>query len=472
MRTFLPPVSAFFAALASVHAATDNQKPLVSFPGDTAIIPEWSLQSATRVSPDITGLSKSGADVSSWYRMGPRGTVMAALLENGVYDQSSLFFSENMMALEGDPIFQAPWLYRAEFAVNPGEGHYFALKTHGVTSEADMYVNGVRIASREEQRGSYGGRVYNLTDVLEPGTNCILIQAYPTDYRRDFALGFADWNPYPADNGTGVWRHVELSQTGAVSMSPLRVLIGLPKPGADGMVDVMLRTKLDNQAQKTLRATVKGTISAPNGTGAIFFTKSVQLNPRENQTVSILVPIRNPQIWWPARWGEQPLYTVHANALVQVGDELVLSDAISPRAFGIRHVSATVNDHNDTVFSVNGWPFQVLGAGYAPDMFLRFDADRVATIFRYMLDMGLNTVRLEGKQEHPELYDLADKMGLMVLAGWECCDKWEGWEVPELNPSYQTALTSKPSTTRMPTVRNGKKTTIQSLAPRCSTRRK
>jgi exo-1,4-beta-D-glucosaminidase len=42
--------------------------------------------------------------------------------------------------------------------------------------------------------------------------------------------------------------------------------------------------------------------------------------------------------------------------------------------------------------------------------------------------MGLNTVRLEGKQEHPYLYSLADEMGLMIMAGWECCDKWEGWE--------------------------------------------
>lgn len=441
MRTLFSQVGALFLVVASVHAATDNQKSLVSFPGDTAFIPEWSLQSANRVAGDITGLSKSGVNVSSWYRMSSRGTVMAGLLANGVYDEASLFFSQNMKSLADDPVFQASWLYRAEFVAKPGEGHYFALKTHGVTPEADIYVNGVLIASHNEQRGSYGGRVYNLTGILVSGTNCILIQAYPTDYRRDFALGFADWNPYPADNGTGIWRHVELSQTGDVSMSPLRVLINFPKPGAD-TVDVRLRTKLENHALKTLRATVKGTISAPNGTEATFFTHSAELNPLEIKAVSIPVSIRDPQIWWPGRWGQQPLYTVHANTVVQVGDENALSDATSPQTFGIRHVSMMVNDHNDTAFSVNGWPFQALGAGYAPDLFLRFDEDRVATIVRYMLDMGLNTVRLEGKQEHPELYDLADKMGLMVLAGWECCDKWEGWEVPELNPSYQIALTS------------------------------
>jgi exo-1,4-beta-D-glucosaminidase len=78
---------------------------------------------------------------------------------------------------------------------------------------------------------------------------------------------------------------------------------------------------------------------------------------------------------------------------------------------------------------VNGHPFEVLGAGYGPDIFLRYDENRIRTFFQYMLDMGLNTVRLEGKQEHPELYELADRMGMMILAGWECCTKWEGWEV-------------------------------------------
>ncbi|KAJ5771584.1 hypothetical protein N7520_002113 [Penicillium odoratum] len=45
-----------------------------------------------------------------------------------------------------------------------------------------------------------------------------------------------------------------------------------------------------------------------------------------------------------------------------------------------------------------------------------------------MIDLGLNTIRLEGKQEHPAFYDLGDPMGIMVLSGWECCDKWEAWD--------------------------------------------
>ncbi len=33
--------------------------------------------------------------------------------------------------------------------------------------------------------------------------------------------------------------------------------------------------------------------------------------------------------------------------------------------------------------------------------------------------------------EHPEMYDIADEAGLMILPGWECCDKWEAWSYNE-----------------------------------------
>lgn len=450
MRMTISKFSALSVALACVHATTADPQQLVSLPGDTAVIPGWSLQSETELpNHNFTGLSEPGVDVSSWYRIGPRGTAMAGLIENGVYNESTLFYSKNLQSLDDNAMFKRPFIYREEFLVRPANGQYFTLKTHGITSKADMYVNGVHIASSKNQTGSYGGHYYNLTGLIETGVNCVLIRAYPTNYLRDFAQGFVDWNPYPADNGTGVWRHVELSLTGAVSMSPLRVLTDFTRP-RDDPVHVTLRTNLVNHAPRAVLASVNGTINTPNGDEAASFGKAVELRAGENKTLSILVPIQKPQIWWPARWGAQPLYTVHASTMIQ-SEELVLSDKTHPQKFGIRHVSSSMNESNDTAFNVNGRSFQVMGAGYGPDMFLRFDKKRVEKIFRYMLDMGLNTVRLEGKQEHPELYDLADKMGLMVLAGWECCDKWEAWEVTmRMFLPYQV-LTEACSTITMPT---------------------
>ena len=60
-------------------------------------------------------------------------------------------------------------------------------------------------------------------------------------------------------------------------------------------------------------------------------------------------------------------------------------------------------------------------------MFLRDDPKRMEAEFSYVVNLGLNTIRSEGKLEDARFYDLADRDGIMILAGWECCDKWESW---------------------------------------------
>lgn len=427
MRAYIHRLCAVSVVLAEVYAATPKPEALVSSPGDAVVIPEWKLQSATRVDGNLSALSKPGAQSGTWYLVSSRGTVMAGLIQNGVYKEEDIFYSKHMDKLAGQAIFEAPWIYRQEITLHPKSENYYTLKTHGITSKADIYLNGALIASSEEQQGSYVGHTYDLTDHVKDGINCVLIRVYPTNYLRDFAMGFMDWNPYPADNGTGVWRNVEVSQTGAVSMSPFRVITDFTQPGMGDTVNVTLRTKLVNHSLNPVNVTMKAIIHGPDGTEAGSITYRLKLKSSEQVTASVRVPIQNPQIWWPVRWGLQPLYTIQAGIFTGNG-EGEISDMSPIQEFGIRHVSATVNQHNDTAFSVNGHSFQVLGAGYSSDMFMRFDEKRVEKMFQYVIDMGLNTVRLEGKQEHPELYTLADRMGIMVLAGWECCDKWEGWE--------------------------------------------
>ncbi len=60
-------------------------------------------------------------------------------------------------------------------------------------------------------------------------------------------------------------------------------------------------------------------------------------------------------------------------------------------------------------------------------MMLRETPERLADEFRYVRDMGLNTLRLEGKIETEEFFDMADQQGILVMAGWCCCDFWEHW---------------------------------------------
>ncbi|KAL2841866.1 glycoside hydrolase superfamily [Aspergillus pseudoustus] len=400
-------------------------------PGDQVSIAGWNLQSTHAVNSNLTAWSLPHANVSSWYRIGPRATILAGLLESNVYNESDLFYSDHLAGIS-KANFDVPWLYREEFSLPefPTDKHLF-LKTHGITSKADIFFNGAQIASSDLQIGSYAGHIYDLTSHVLVGQNALLIKAYPTSYRDDFALGWVDWNPHPPDSGTGVWRNVELKLTGPVSISPPRVTTNFTADALRSPVNVTVKTDVVNHGGAPVDVAVQGSIHSTDSTKTIDLSYQIHLPAHSNSTVTLNATIDDPQIWWPATWGTQPLYNVSINASLPSG---AISDIAPLTKFGIRHVVSTLSSDDDVAFTVNSHPFQVRGAGYAADIFLRFDLDRLEAIFQYVLDMGLNTIRLEGKQEHPELYDLADRMGLMVIAGWECCDKWEAWSYNEDNP--------------------------------------
>jgi exo-1,4-beta-D-glucosaminidase len=107
-----------------------------------------------------------------------------------------------------------------------------------------------------------------------------------------------------------------------------------------------------------------------------------------------------------------------------------VSDA-SRTQFGIREITSEVSqiapERFKRLFKINGKNILIRGAGWTPDMMLRWDAHRAQEDFRYVRDMGLNTVRLEGKLEPEEFYEMADRQGILVMAGWCCCDHWEHW---------------------------------------------
>jgi exo-1,4-beta-D-glucosaminidase len=378
-------------------------------------IPSWKVQSSSKVGNDASKLSSPSLDTSSWYKIGSRATLMGTLLENKVYTENDLFYSNNLDKIDHAQ-FQVPWFYRADMNLKAETGKYFQLKTHGISSRADLYLNGELIADKNVQAGAYGGLTYDISRKVKSGTNVLLVRAYPTDYNRDFALGFVDWNPYPPDNGTGVWRDVVIKETGPVSVSLPRVATSL-----DGSASVKL--DVTSYEDKGVHGEVVCIITDPSGKELGQPRTGFKLASKGHQNLSLDFKIANPQLWWPRQWGAQPLYNVSCTASTTTA----ISDITSKVRFGIRTVTSTLNSHNDTIFSINNQAFQVLGAGYTSDIFLRFSETRLRSQFNYMLDMGLNTVRLEGKQEHPFLYTLADELGLMVLPGWECCDKWEGW---------------------------------------------
>lgn len=392
-------------------------------------ISSWQLQSTAQAGDDIAALSQPSYNFDSWYTISARQTVFAGLIEAGLYDTEQLFYSQNLQDTVNYLPFYSPWLYRAQLSLNAsaGSGKHYFIQTNGITSKADIWFNGHEIADKRVQTGCYGGHTYDISSLAQED-NALLIRAYPTDYNKDFAMGFVDWNPYPPDNGTGVWRDVWVRETGPLMMGPVRVVHdfepGSEREGVEITFKVDVTNLEDGDVTGSITAVVgeEGDYEKGQKVGTTF-----RLGAHETRTVRISTKVENARIWWPVRWGSQPLYT----AQVSISAHGAVSDTAAPLTFGIRHVTSHVNGHNDTIFTLNGHPFQVRGAGYASDIFMRWDEAKFRAQAQYVLDMGLNTIRLEGKQEHAELYAIADEMGLMIMAGWECCDKWEAWEYNE-----------------------------------------
>lgn len=96
--------------------------------------------------------------------------------------------------------------------------------------------------------------------------------------------------------------------------------------------------------------------------------------------------------------------------------------------FGIREITDQKNPSGYELFHINGRNILIRGGGWAPDMFLRVNNERMQDEMRLVRNLGLNTIRLEGKLETDEFFDLADRYGILVMAGWCCCDHWEHWD--------------------------------------------
>src|SRR5437764_3457247 len=105
-----------------------------------------------------------------------------------------------------------------------------------------------------------------------------------------------------------------------------------------------------------------------------------------------------------------------------------LSDGREIR-FGINEFTSELTAKGHRLFRVNGKPILIRGGGWASDMLLRPKSPaRLEAEFRYVKEMGLNTIRTEGKLETDAFYDLADREGILIMPGWCCCDQWELWD--------------------------------------------
>lgn len=396
----------------------------------------WQLQSSERIKADGASISTPRFESKGWMTVDVPTTVVAALVKRGIYPDPD--FGMNLRSLPGvsygigenfsnkpmpaDSPFKVPWWYRKEFVLPASfKGQSIWLNFDGINYRANIWLNGKLIAKSDDVAGTWRTYRFDVTETAVVGkTNALAVEVEaPTE--TDLAITFVDWNPQPPDKNMGLWRGVKITSSGPVTLQYPTALSKVDSPENQN-AHLTVTALLKNATQQSIKGELKGQIEN------IAFTQDVELAAGEAKDVAFTpekfsqLNLSQPRLWWPAQMGKPNLYKLQMEFLVdgKVSDR-------SATDFGIREVSSEITPAKNLAFSVNGKRILLRGGGWSPDMMLRENSQRLEDEFRYIQDMGLNTVRLEGKLETKEFFDMADRKGILLMAGWCCCDFWEQW---------------------------------------------
>jgi exo-1,4-beta-D-glucosaminidase len=399
----------------------------------------WALQSSAKVSDKGEAIASPSFQPKDWIKATVPTTIVAAQVKSGLlpdpsygmnirqYPGTSYPVGANFsnLPMPPDSPYAVSWWYRKEFTLPKDfAGKTVWLNFRGINYRGNIWLNGKQIANSDQVAGAWRTYEFNVSADAKPGANVLAAQIWaPTD--KSLAITFVDWNPAPPDKNMGLWRDVYLKASGPVALRYPAVVSKVDSP-ANSAAHLTVTALLKNGTAQPVKGTLKGKIEK------VEFAQEVELAAGESKDVTFdpnnfsQLNFANPRLWWPTQMGTPNLYELDLS--FEVNGKV--SDSGHTR-FGIREITSEVAEHAPNrfkrLFKINGKNILIRGAGWTPDMMVRPDPLRMTDEFRYVQDMGLNTVRLEGKLEPELFYETADQMGILVMAGWCCCDHWEHW---------------------------------------------
>ncbi len=396
----------------------------------------WQIQSSCEVKATGEQISSVGYESRDWHHAGAPTTVVGALIADKTYpdpfwatnlrdypgtfpSNKQLFANHDMPS--GSP-FRCSWWYRTEFDLPADYQNKKAwLNFLGINYRANLWVNGKKVADKTDVAGAYRTFEFNVTDFVQPGgRNAFAVEVFAPQ-KDDLEITWVDWNPTPPDKMMGVWREIFLTQSGEVSLRHPFVAsrLGRDYKTAELTVSAELNNTSSAAVKGTLYVKLQGFELKQNVELAGGETRILKFSPTQFPKLKL----GHPQLWWPYQMGAPSLQT--AKLFMEIGKRV--SDQADV-TFGIREVTSELTPQGHRLFKVNGRKVLIRGAAWDEDMFLRWSSARLDADLAYVHDMGLNTIRLEGHLDRDEFFEKTDRLGILVMPGWSCCDAWERWK--------------------------------------------
>ena len=276
--------------------------------------------------------------------------------------------------------------YRKHFSLSPDEKYdRFTITFDGVYMNSTVYINGHKLGTRPY---GYSTFEYDLTPyIYKKGDNVIAVKVDNSDQPN------SRWY-----SGCGIYRHVWLTKTLKKAYIPQWGQYVATTPKGD------VKVKVDFHADGSrIKLSIRNTIYDAAG----------KVVARSQGSQSQQLKVRKPHLW---SIGKGYLYTVKSELVVngKVVDTATTQTAFRDVRFDARK-GFILNGEN---MKINGvcehHDFGCLGAALNEDAL-----HRKLTILR---DMGVNAIRSSHNPPAPELLNMCDSMGIMVMD--ESFDMW------------------------------------------------
>ena len=308
------------------------------------------------------------------------------------------FYALNPSGANGGALPGGIGWYRKHLNLNDNDASSrYVLHFDGAYMNTSVYVNGQLVGMRPYGFISFS---YDITPYLKKqGDNVVAVKVDNSKQPN------SRWY-----TGCGIYRHVYLMKSSDIRIEEwgVQALTEVKK----GKGKVSLNTKIENPSGRSRRVIVHQTLWNKAHQMVSKASKVCQVEAN-GATISQTLNVNKPQLWSL----ESPnLYTVTTE--IEENGRILDRDTIS---IGLRNVAFDVKKG----FFLNGKNIKINGVCLHGDLGCLGTAINEDALYRQLLmmkDMGVNAIRCSHNPPAPELLNLCDSMGLLVMD--EAFDSW------------------------------------------------
>lgn len=289
--------------------------------------------------------------------------------------------------------------YRKTFTLPAGTPQDVIVDFDGAYMNATVFINGHELGTRPY---GYAPFSYDLTPwINRKGENVIAVRVDNAEQPN------SRWY-----SGCGIYRNVWLRTLNPIHVAQWGTWVSTPVV-TDSRAEMKIVTDVENTSARSENVTVSTTVHSPSGAVVARSSSPVMVPAGQTAQTEQTVEISHPQLW---STDKPDLYTVVTELNVD-GRTVDTYETVS----GLRYF----NFDPQKGFSLNGKPMKINGVCMHHDLGALGAAVNIRGIERQLeilKEMGANAYRASHNPPAPEVLELADRMGFLVMD--ETFDMW------------------------------------------------